>query len=107
MTGHAICTAGTPELIYRCYQRRTTTLSVTTTGRPEQLEDGTRCRHHHCPLDLYESAVGWMEQLADVGQRDQVLSGLKDHATTWSGPMRQSDARDLELLCIRELGQLG
>ena len=38
------------------------------------------------------------EQLADVGQSDLALRGLNDHASTRSGPTRQSDARDSELL---------
>ena len=38
------------------------------------------------------------EQLADVGRSDPALRGLNDYASTGSGPTRQSDARDSELL---------
>ena len=39
-----------------------------------------------------------MEQLADVDRSEPAASGLNDYATIGSGPMRQSDARDSELL---------
>ncbi len=93
-------TAGTPELIYRCFHSRTSTLSVTTTGRPEQPEDGPCRRRPRAPRDSHESAVGRLEQLTDVGRSDPALSGLNDHATTGSGPTRQSGARDSELLQV-------
>ncbi len=65
-------TAGTPEPDYRCYRRRASTLSVTTTGRPEQLEEGP-CRRRGGPRDSHESAFGRLEQLADVGRSDIAL----------------------------------
>ena len=40
------------------------------------------------------------EQLADVGRSDLELRGLNDHASTGSGPTRQSDARDSEPLHV-------
>ncbi len=43
--------------------------------------------------------MGRLEQLADVGQSDPALSG-RNHATTGSGPTRQSDARDPEPLLV-------
>ena len=99
-------TAGIPSPELRCYpsHRRASTLSVTTTGRPEQPEDGPRCRRCRGPRDSHESAVGRMEQLADVGRSDPALRGLNDHATTGSGPTRQSDARDSELPCVSRRG---
>ena len=59
-------TAGNPELIYRCYRLLAAPLSVTTTGRREQPEDGPRRRRPRDPRDSQESTAGWMEQLADV-----------------------------------------
>ena len=50
------------------------------------------------PLDWHESAVGRLEQLADVGRSEPAASRLNDYATIGSGPMRQSDARDSEPL---------
>ena len=97
-------TAGTPELIYRCYHRWAPPLSVTTTGRVEQPEDGPRRRRRRHSRDLHESATGWMEQLADVGRIDPAPSGLNDHAFTGSGPTRQSDARDSETLLVSVAG---
>jgi hypothetical protein len=38
-------------------------------------------------------AVGRLEKLADVGRSDPALRGLDDHATTGSGPTRQSVRR--------------
>ena len=73
---------------------------MTTTGRVEQSEDGPRRRRRRGPRDSHESAVGRLEQLADVGRSDLPLRGLNDHATTGSGPMRQSDARDSEPLLV-------
>ncbi len=59
------CTARTPELIYRCYHLQAAPLSVMTTGRMEQAEDGPRRRWD--PRDSQESAVRRMEQLPEVG----------------------------------------
>jgi hypothetical protein len=53
-----------------------------------------------CLWDLYESAVGLLEQLADVGLSDPALRGLNSHDTSGSGPTRQSDARDSEPLHV-------
>ncbi len=79
-------TAGPLELIYSCYHRRASPLSVTTTGRAEQPEDGPRrrCRRH--PRDSHdsESDADWMKQLVDVGWSNPALSGLSDYATTGS-----------------------
>jgi hypothetical protein len=91
-------TAGTPELIYRCYHRRALTLLVTTTGRVEQPEDGPRHRRRRGPRDSHESAWGRLEQLAGVGRSELEESGLNDYDTMGSGPTRQSDARDSEPL---------
>ena len=66
-------TAGTQELIYWCYSLQASPLSVTTTGRAEQPKDGPRRRHRRHPRDPKESAVGRMEQLADVGRSDPAL----------------------------------
>ena len=63
-------TAGTPELIYRCYRLLAAPLSVTTTGRVEQPVDGLRSRRRRDPRDSQESAVGRMDQLVDVGRSD-------------------------------------
>ena len=89
-------TAGTPELVYRCFHLRASPLSVTTTGRAKQPEDGPRRRRRRGPNDPHESGVVLLEQLADVGRRDPALrlSGLNDHASTGSGPTRQPDALD-------------
>jgi hypothetical protein len=54
--------------------------------------------------DSCESAASWMEQLADLGWSEPAASGLNDHATTWSGPTRQSNARDLELFVFSQRG---
>jgi hypothetical protein len=63
-------TVGTQELIFRCYRRRASTLSLTTTGQPEQQEDRPRRCRSWGPRDSHQSALGQMEQLADVGQHD-------------------------------------
>jgi hypothetical protein len=64
-------------------------------GLPEQQEDGPRHRRRRAVVcaaaelrDLYESAVGRPEQLADVDQSDPTLRGLNYHATTGSGLTR-------------------
>ncbi len=93
-TGYAIGGTAQLVLLYRCYHRWAPTLLVTTTGRAEQPEDGLRRHHRLCPRDSHESAVGQLEQLADVSGSDPAPSGLDNHATTGSGLMRQSDARD-------------
>jgi hypothetical protein len=56
---------GTPELINRCYSLRAAPLSVTTTSRAEQLEDGPRRRRRRRrdPRYSQESAAGRMEKL--------------------------------------------
>ena len=56
---------------------------MTTTGQVEQPEDGPRRRRRLHPRDSQESAVGLMEQLADVtvGRSDSAASGLNDYAT--------------------------
>ncbi len=69
-------TADAPEPIYRCCRSRASTLSVTITGRPEQPEDGPRRRRRRGPRDSHESAVGRLEQLADVGRSDPALRVL-------------------------------
>ncbi len=97
-------TSGAPELIYRCYHRRALPLSVTTTGRAEQQADGPRRRSSRHPCDSFGAAVGRLEQLAEVDRSEPAVSGLNDHATTGSGPTRQSDARDSELLVFRRRG---
>ena len=102
-TDHAIMIGGTAqlalrELIYRCYHRRASPLSVTTTGRAEQPEDGPRRRRRLHPHDWHYSVAGRPEQLADLGRSDLELRGLNDHATTGSGTTRQSDPRDSEPL---------
>ena len=97
-------TAGTPELIRRRYHRRAASLSVMTTGRAQQLEDGPRRRRLRRSRDSYESVAGRPEQLADVGRSDPTLRRLNNHATTESGPTRQSDARDLEPLLVSVAG---
>ena len=57
-TGHAIGgTAGTPELIHRCYHRWAPPLSVTNTGRVEQPEDGPRRRRRRDPRDSQTRSV--------------------------------------------------
>ena len=61
-------TAGTPELIYRCYHRRAASLLVMITGRAQQPEDGPRRRRRRRSRDSNESVAGRAEQLADVGQ---------------------------------------
>ncbi len=61
-------TAGTPELIYRCYHRRASPLSVTTTGGAAGGWTCLRRRRH--PRDSHESAAARMEQLADVSRSD-------------------------------------
>ena len=43
-----------------------------------------------------------MEQLADVGRSDSMARGLNDYAISGSGPTRQSNAQDLELLAGAE-----
>ena len=48
--------------------------------------------------------MGRLEQLADVGRIDPAQSELNDHATTGSGPTRQSDARDSEPLLVSVAG---
>jgi hypothetical protein len=45
-----------------------------------------------------------VEQLADVGRSDPELRGLNDHASTGSGPTRQSDARDSKPLHVSVAG---
>ncbi len=88
-------TAGKSELIHGPpLHRRATPLSVTTTVRAEQPEDGPRRRRRRDPRDSQEFVVGRMEQLTDVGRRYPAASGLNDNATFGSGPTRQSDARD-------------
>ncbi len=77
------CTAGALELIYRCYHRLASTLSVSTTGRAELPADGPRRRRRR-PRDSYESAVGRLEQLAHVD----------GHDTTWSISQTDSNTRD-------------
>ena len=42
----------------------------------------------------------------DVGRRDLALRGLNDYASTWSGPTRQSDALDSELMQVSVAGAL-
>ena len=93
-------TAGTPELIYRCYHRRAASLSVMTTGRAQQPEDGLCRQRRRRSRDSHESVAGRPEQLADVGRSDPALRGLNDYASTGSGPTRQSDARDSEPLLV-------
>ena len=44
-------TAGTPELIYRCYRGRPASLSLMTTGRAQQAEDGPRRRRRRRSRD--------------------------------------------------------
>jgi hypothetical protein len=85
---------GMSSNVYRYYHRRASTLSVTTTDQQEQPEDGPRRRRRRGPRDSHESAVGRLEQLADVGKSESAQSGLNDYASTGSGPTCQSDARD-------------
>jgi hypothetical protein len=68
------------------YPGRATISDETTTGRVEQPEDGPSRRRRRHPRDSQESAVGRMEQLADVGRSGPAESGLNDHATFGSGP---------------------
>ncbi len=58
------------------------------------------------PRDSDESAVGRLEQLADVGRSEPTASRLNDHATTGSGPTHQSDARDSEPRRVSVAGHL-
>ena len=97
-------TASTPGLIYRCYHRRAESLSVITTVRAQQPEDGPRRRRRRRSRDSNESVAGRPEQLAGVGRSDPALRGLNDHATTGSGPTRQSDALDSEPLHVSVAG---
>ncbi len=79
---------------------------MTTTGLPEKPEDGPRRRRRPGPRDSHESVVGRLEQLSDVpvDRSDPAIRGLTDHATTGSGPTRQSYARDAELLQVSRRG---
>ncbi len=61
--------------------------SVMTTGRVEQQEDGPR-RRRRDPRDSQESAVGQMEQLADMGRSDPPSSGLNNHSTLFRSIQR-------------------
>ena len=51
-----------------------------------------------------ETVAGRLEQLSNVGRNYLTLSGLNDHATTGSGPTRQSVARDSEPLHLSVAG---
>jgi hypothetical protein len=54
---------------------------LTTTGRQELDLAVAAADARCCLLDLYKSAVGRLEQLADVGWRDTALRGLNNYAT--------------------------
>ncbi len=66
------------------------TLLVTTTGRPEQPEDGHRRRRRRGRLARV--------CCADVGRSDTALR------TAWSGPTRQSEVRDSGMLQASRCG---
>jgi hypothetical protein len=94
----------TSYAVKSCHHHRASTLSVTSTGRLEQLEDGPRRRRNGCPRDSHESAVGLLELLADVGKSEPSPCGLNYYASTGGGQKRQSDARDSALLVFSRRG---
>ena len=48
-----------------------------------------------------QAAAGRPEQLVDVGRSDPALCGLNNHATTGSGPTRQTDIRKIAIAPAR------
>jgi hypothetical protein len=73
---HSIKCALQADSDLQAYRSRASTLSMMTTGRQEQPEDGPRRRRRRGPWDSHESAVGRLEQLADVGRSDTALRGV-------------------------------
>ncbi len=105
-TGHAIGGTAQQALLSCCYHRRASPPSVTTTGRAEQPDSEVDLAAAAAGARGTRMSAGRMEQQADsdVGQSKTAASGLNDHATTGSGPTRQSDARDSDLLVFSRQG---